>query len=141
MAYPHSDYLSQAALRGLNKLGDVVLPGNPYDANGFPTFSDTGCIHHIDELMATTAEDDVKALNILLMVLSVLPSFCIRWLIQLTTFDKYAPGVLGMGLRMGNVALRGVPISLYYSNLTGPDYDGVKVHDVMGYEVHCEPDY
>lgn len=140
MDYPHSEYLNQAALRGLNKVGDVVLPGTP-EANGFPKFSDTGCIYHVDDVMAATNADDVKLLNILLMVLSVLPSFVITGLLKLSALEQYAPSILGVGLRLSGVALRGVPISLYYSNLTHPEYQGIKVHDVMDYHVHCEPDY
>lgn len=141
MDYPHSAYLSNAALRGLNKVGDIVLPGEPHNSDGFPSFSATGCIHHVDEVLVTTAPDDVKALNILLSILGLLPATATRWLLQLASLEKHAPGLLGTGLRLLGVALRGVPISLYYSNLTGPNYTGKTVHEVMGYHVHCEPDY
>lgn len=141
MNYPHSEYLSNAALRGLNKVGDIVLPGEPHNSGGFPSFSTTGCIHHVDEVLVTTADDDIKALNILLAILGVLPAAISRWLLQLSSLEKYAPGLLGTSLRLLGVALRGVPVSLYYSNLTGPGYTGKTVHEVMGYQVHCEPDY
>ena len=141
MDYPHSKYLSRAALKGLDKVGDVVLPGEPHSDNGFPSFSETGCIYHVDEVLVTTACDDVKALNILLAILGLLPSFITRGLLQLSGLEKHAPGLLGTALRLLGVALRGVPVSLYYSNLTGPGYTGKTVHEVMGYQVQCEPDY
>ncbi len=140
MDYPHSSYLSIRALAGLNKVGDVVLPGEA-QADGLPRFSDTGCIAYVDEVMAATAEDDVKALNLLLAVQSYLPAVIIRGLLKLSAWEQYAPGVLGTGLRLIGVALRGVPISLYYSNLHAPDYAGTQVHAAMDYHVHCEPDY
>lgn len=141
MDYPHSQYLSYAALKGLSKVGDVVLPGEPHDSNGFPSFSQTGCIHHVDEVLVTTAPDDVKALNILLAIMGFLPAIVTKWLLQLSSLEEHAPGFLGMGLRLIGVALRGVPISLYYSNLTHPSYQGKTVYEVMDYQVHCEPDY
>lgn len=141
MDYPHSIYLCKAALKGLNKVGDVVLPGQPHNSDGFPSFSATGCIHHVDEVLITTAPDDVKALNILFSILAFLPAQVCQWLLQLAGLEEHAPGPLGMGLRLVGVALRGVPMSLYYSNLTGPGYAGKTVHEIMGYQVHCEPDY
>lgn len=141
MDYPHSKYLSYAALKGLNKVGDVVLPGEPYNNDGFPRFSATGCIYHVDEVLTTTAPEDVKALNMLLATLGFLPAVVTQWLLQLSSLEAHAPGLLGTGLRLVGVALRGVPISLYYSNLTAPSYTGKTVHEVMAYQVHCEPDY
>lgn len=132
-----SNYLSHKALQGLNKLGDIMLPGD----NQFPRFSDTGCITHVDDVMEVTNPDDVAALNILLAVIHVMPAgFCVG-LLKLTDKCSGLPDVIGSPMRMLNVALRGVPFSLYYSNLTAIDYRGKKVHDVMGYDVHCEPDY
>ena len=43
-------YLSQFELCGLNKVGDLVVPGG----YGFPSFSETGCVNHVDDVMAAT---------------------------------------------------------------------------------------
>lgn len=137
MSYAQSKYLSPRGLDGLNKVGDVVLPG---DGN-FPRYSDTGCSCHVDEVLEVTHPDDVAGLKLLLPVMSFMPAAFIRALLRLSELEQHAPGIIGTGLRLIGLALRGVPLSLYYSNLTAPYYRGKTVYEVIGYDVHVEPDY
>lgn len=134
-----SEYFNRYALSGLNKVGDVIIPGTT-GKDPFPSFSETGCIEHVDELLAVTEEEDVKALNIVLTVLNFLPAAATRGLFRLSLLDNRVPDSIGSALRMLNLALRGVPMSLYYSNFTSLDYTGKKVFDIIDYDVHCEPD-
>jgi len=134
MSYAQSKYLSVRALKGLDKLGDIMIPGD----GEFPKFSDTGCIYHVDEVMEATHPEDVKLLNLLLTVFHFSPSGMIKLLARMTLLEEYLPSTLGAPFRLVGIALRGVPMTLYYSNLTSPYYNGPKVHDVMGYSVNVE---
>jgi len=130
-----SNYLSQAELRGLRKLGDIVVPGG----YGLPSFSQTGCVSHIDELMFATPPADVKDFKLLMKVFSVTPDFFIRGILKLVDKDSVFPEPIGGLLRLLNVGIKGVVFSLYYSNKTREFYQGPSVHEAMGYQVHCEP--
>ena len=57
-----SNYLSQNQLKGLLKTGNVILPGTTKS----PSFSQTGCIHHVDRMAAYLSEDDLGGLRIVL---------------------------------------------------------------------------
>lgn len=137
MNIPASNYLSARAMRGLNKLGDIVAPG----FENMPKFSDTGCILYVDEIMEVTKKADVDSLNILLAVIDIMPKAFTRMLLWLGAQNDKVPDLIGSALRLLDIGLRGVIISLYYSSLSAPEFEGESVHQAMGYEVQCEPDY
>lgn len=128
-------FLSQAELRGLNKVGDLVIPGG----YGFPSFSETGCINHVDEVMAPTPEADVKDFKLLMKVFSVAPEFLIKGILKLLDKESAFPEPIGGLLRLLNVGIKGVVFSLYYSGKSSDFYQGPSVHEAMGYQVHCQP--
>jgi hypothetical protein len=129
-----SNYLSQAELRGLIKLGDIVVPGG----YGLPSFSQTGCVSHVDELMAATPSADVKDFKLLMKIFSIAPEFFIRGILKLVDKDSMFPEPIAGLLRLLSIGIKGVVFSLYYSNKTRAFYQGPSVHDAMGYHVHCE---
>ena len=130
-----SNYLSQTELRGLSRLGDIVVPGG----YGQPSFSQTGCVSHVDELMAATPPGDVKDFKLLMKVFSVTPEFIIRGILKLVDKSSAFPEPIAGLLRLLSIGVKGVVFSLYYSNKTREFYQGPSVHEAMGYEVHCEP--
>ena len=136
MSHAQSTYLSLKALKGLDKVGDILFPGN----EEFPMFSHTGCIYHIDELMEHTHANDVKMLNLLLSTLSYAPNTLILFMFNMVNIENKLPHVLGTPFRLLGIALRGVPTTLYYSNLTSPYYTGTTVFDAMKYEVSVNVD-
>lgn len=137
MNLPTSEYLSHRAMRGLNKVGDIVAPG----FENMPQFSDTGCILYIDEIMRVTKKADVDSLNILLTIIAIMPCFFAKALLWLGGQNEKTPDFIGSQLRLLDIGLRGVIISLYYSGLSTPEFKGTGVHQAMGYDVHCQSDY
>lgn len=129
-------FLSQREIQGLNKLGDLVIPGG----YGMPSFSETGCVDHIDEVMAPTPAADVKDFKLLMKVFSVAPDFFIIGILKLLDKESVFPEPIGGLLRLLNVGIKGVVFSLYYSNNTSDFYQGPLVHEAIGYQVKCEID-
>jgi len=131
-----SDYLSQRALNGLSRLGDLLIPGG----YGMPSFSQTGCIAHVDVILAATDPADVRDLKRLLTCLSFSPDVLLRGLLKVLDKSESVPDFLGALLRLLNVGLKGVIFSLYYSDLQGDFVNAPSVHEAIGYSVQCEPD-
>ncbi len=125
-----SRYFTQNQLRGLQKAGDVILPGTEQS----PSFSQTGCIEHIDRMAAYLSMEDLSGLRTLFSLFRWSPRWPIRVLMQICTRHQGFPGFIGAGLRMLEIGLKGATMSLYYANLTQPDYTGKKVFDVIGWD-------
>jgi len=122
-----SKYFSQGQLKGLAKAGDILLPGT----NNSPSFSQTGCIAHMDKMAAYLSEDDYSGLKMLLSIFQWMPRWKIRLLFKLCNQGNRFPGFLGAGLRMLEIGVKGAVFSPYYANLTGPGYTGKKVYDAI----------
>lgn len=127
-----SDYLSNAGLRALVRIGDVLCPGD----DEFPSYSETGCIEHVDRMLATVPEADMKDLNLLLSVLSIKPTFVLRWLVRNMAESHGSNGMLSSLFRMLDFGLRGIIFGTYYSGFVGADYKGKKPFEVIGFEVN-----
>ncbi len=122
-----SKYFSQGQLKGLAKAGDVLLPGT----DNSPSFGDTGCIAHMDKMAAYLSEEDYGGLKLLLSLFRWMPRWKIRWLFKLCDQGHRFPGVMGRGLRMLEIGVKGAVFSPYYANLTAPGYAGTKVYDAI----------
>ena len=125
-----SNYLSQNQLKGLLKTGDVILPGTDKS----PSFSQTGCIHHVDRMVAYLSEDDLSGLQLVLGLFRWLPSWGISVIMAMAARNQYFLGPIGAGLRMLEIGVKGATMSLYYSNLTGLDYKGKKIFEIVGWD-------
>ncbi len=124
-----SKYFNPTQLIGLQKAGDVILPGTDIS----PSFSDTGCIDHVDRLAAYLGDSDLGGLQVLLRILRYAPKWSIRLLMTACRANARFPGFAGMALRTIDIGLRGLVMTLYYSNLTGAGYRGKKIFDVVGW--------
>ena len=122
-----SKYFSRGQLKGLEKAGDVLLPGT----RTMPSFSDTGSICHMDRMAAYLSEDDLSGLKLLLTLFRWMPRWKIRLLFKLCGRSRRMPGILGAGLRMIDIGVKGAVFSPYYANLTAPGYQGPRVHDAI----------
>ena len=126
-----SRILSARQSRALERVGDIMIPGG----EGFPSFSQTGAIAHVDPLLEVTPAEDVAGLKILLGVLSFLSDGLLAGFLRMVRREDRAPGVLAGAFRNIYVGLKGLVMSLYYSNRTGPTYTGPKVHALLDYEL------
>jgi hypothetical protein len=131
-----SKYLSERELKGLSKVGDLMIPGG----YGMPSFSHTGCIEHVDEIMSTTLPADVKDFKLLMNVMYFLPEVFVRGILNMIANEARFPSPIGGVLRLLNIGMKGVVYSLYYSDKTGLTYAGPSVNESIGYQVHCAPD-
>lgn len=125
-----SEILSPTQMKGLERTGQVLLPGTDRS----PSFAETGCVAHFDRLGAYLSPDDLSALRIILALFA----FCPRWFISLVmtmaTKNAMFPGFVGAGLRMLEIGIKGATMSLYYSDLSGPGCPEGRVFTAIGYD-------
>jgi acyl-CoA reductase-like NAD-dependent aldehyde dehydrogenase len=121
-----SRFLSSSQLAGLVKVGDALVPG---DAE-LPSFSRSGAAAHADRVLASLAEPDRRGLTVVLGVLRFLPAPLLRGLLVLIGRLRGVPGAAGAPFRMLDVGLRGIVMSLYWSDLG----DAPSVHDAIGWD-------
>jgi hypothetical protein len=116
-----SQFLGPRELAALERIGDLMLPGD----GEFPAFSQTGCIAFVDDLLRYMDPKDRDNVITLLKMLSFAPTPLLRaWLCQ----TRLTPT-----LRLIELGLKGLVMSLYYSNKTAPSYAGRKPLDVIGF--------
>lgn len=126
-----SAYFSNRALKAFNRMGDVLLPKN----GQFPSFSEFGGIEHIDDLVQYAPKGDIKDLNLLMTILSFMPTFVLRWLVnKMQNAGNMGDGGIGTLFRMLNFGIRGLLFSCYYTEKTGSTYTGEKPIDLVGYD-------
>lgn len=136
MSEARSRHFNGFQLRTFERLGDLYLPA--YDR--MPSFSQSGCLEHIDILIDEIHPEDKMGLSLLLYVLRFCPTFLLEKLVNMMNHHDRYPALVAALLRLLNLALKGVVMSLYYSGMTGHNYAGPKPFDVMEYSLHCEPD-
>ncbi len=122
-----SRYFSQTQLKGLAKAGDILLPGTAKS----PSFSQTGCIVHMDRMAAFLSQEDLSGLRLILSLFRYTPKWKIRMLFSLWRKSDNLPDFLGAPLRMLEIGIKGAVYSPYFSNVTAPGYQGKTVHDAI----------
>ena len=127
-----SAYFSAASLRGLNRMGDVFVPA--YDE--FPSFSESGSIEMVDNMIAYLPDEDVTLLNIVLTLFSMMPVGFLKWLVRTMENSLDKVGTLPSLMRQLNMGLRGIIFGCYYSGRTGADYQGKNPLDIIGYHIN-----
>jgi hypothetical protein len=121
--YETSTFLSPRALRGVERLGDVLLPGD----GALPRFSDTECVTQVDRIARHVPGSDLRDLAMLLTVLGLLPTLLVRAAWLLLARSDNVPTGLGALLRFARFGLKGLVNSLYF--------DDPAVLAAIGYEV------
>lgn len=130
-----STILNPRAVRALERLGDQMVPR----VGRLPSFSELGCIEHVDSVLVYAPPEDSASLRKLLNVLYFAPKFVLRFLIRaMANPDRY-PEFLAANFRLIDMGVRGVVLSLYYSGKTGTGYEGQTPHELMGYEITRVP--
>lgn len=119
-----SKYLNARQLRGLNKLGDAMLPGYQ-ELKGF---SALGCAHQVDRILDHMPANDRNDLKLLLTVMALLPMFFVRGFLNLLEGTSTWNGPVGALLRFVRLGVRGLVMTLYYSH--------PKVTELIGYQVN-----
>ena len=121
-------------LRGLQKLGDILMPAG----HGFPSFSESGCIHQVDTAMGSAHPDDIRDFGFLLLLCYYAPVTVIRWIVSCADHAERFPNLLAIQFRKLNIGIKGVVVSLYYSGKVGIGQTGSPL-DVIELKLTCKP--
>jgi len=127
-----SRYFNQAALKGLNRIGNILVPGT----GDFPSFSEYNCIEHVDDLLGYAPAEDVKDLGMVLMLLNYLPNALLIKLVRLLAGAPTKKGGISTLLRQLNMGIRGIVFSLYYSEKPGSGYSGTNPEKMIGFTLN-----
>ncbi len=125
-----SKYFSKRALISFNTFGDLLMPASDV----LPAFSETGCLSHIDDLALHAPQDDIGSLNLVLVILSFMPTVVFRWLIKKMKGAQNSNSVFSTVYRQLNFGIKGLLYSLYYSGKSGENYKGEPVNVLIGNE-------
>jgi hypothetical protein len=111
-----SRYFNYRQLRGVAKVGDILIPGDV----DLPSFSEAQLIHHVDRFAGYLPEDDRDDFCMLMGIFALLPSPLLRMVLKLTDYADHFPDLLAAPLRMVSLAVKGMFFSVYYSDLDEP---------------------
>jgi hypothetical protein len=127
-----SKYFSSRHTGALNRIGNILIPGEEV----FPSFSELGCVEHVDRILESMPKPERKDLKLLLFALSFLPTPLLKFWIY--TIDKLAHWPSGVGnlARLIRIGLKGLVMSLYYSGQKGSEYKGRTPVELIGYDAH-----
>ncbi len=123
--------LSPRAKHALSRIGYILLPKN----GDFPSFSETGAIEHLDGLTEFDPAGDISDLSMVLSILSFMPEFVLKWLVNKMETSQDSEGFLGPIFRQLDFGLRGLIFSCYYSGKMGSGFKGKNPLDVIGFEI------
>lgn len=126
-----SNYLSNSALKAINRIGDMMIPRN----GEFPSFSEVGGIAYIDDLVSYAPPADIKDLNLLLTILAFMPNFVLHWILGKMETALDSTGPLAPTFRLMDIGLRGLIFSCYYTEKIPASYTGKKPLDIIGFDL------
>jgi hypothetical protein len=118
-----SKHLNPKQLRAIEKVGDVMIPGD----SEFPSFSRTGCISQVDRILDYMPASDLGDLKMLLGILAFFPGFLLAFLFRMLEASPAVPGPVGSILRQIRLGMRGLIMSLYYGDTSVLTKLGYKV--------------
>lgn len=121
-----SHWLSPAQLAGLVKVGDVLVPGD----GDLPSLSASGCAAAADRLIAHLSPRDRDGVRFLLGVFRWLPRPVLRAIFSITSRHKVVPEPLARVLRLLNLGVKGVVMTLYWSDVG----EGPSVRRAIGWD-------
>ena len=121
-----SSWLSPAQLAGLVKVGDVLVPGE----GDLPSLSASNCAAAADRLFAHMAPGDRDAVRIVLGVFRWLPRPVLYAIFWLTSRHRVAPEPLARVLRLVNLGVKGIVMTLYWSDVG----EGRSVREAIGWD-------
>ena len=125
-----SRYLSVREVAALNRLGDILCPGD----DKLPRFSATGAVRRFDDMADYMVVSDRDDLKMLLSVFYFLPNIMIRFLLIVFAGMERLPGPLGSLGRLVMFGLKGVITTLYFGFADNDGKSGDKVRQVLGWD-------
>jgi hypothetical protein len=123
---PGRTNLTKSHLKGLEKLGKVVMPPD----SDFPAFSEIQAEKYVNRMVDYMYDDDRSAILIILKMFAIMPLFKIRWTMSLIETGSKWKGMMGAPFRMLQIALKGLIFTVYYSDMT----EAQRIHSKIGYD-------
>ena len=123
---PRKTVFTKAHLKGVEKLGKVVMPDN----SDFPAFSEIQAEKYLNRMIDYMYDDDRSAILVILKLFSIMPLFKIRWTMSLIETGAKWKGMPGALFRMLQIALKGLIFTVYYSDVTEDQI----IHSKIGYD-------
>lgn len=120
-----STILSPRGIKALEKIGDVLIPGNVE----LPSFSQAGVTRHVDKALSGLTKDDQDGLKLILPLLGIFPRFILNFLMNFLAKQRDRDHALAPILRHLDIGLTGLIFSLYYSRLP----ENKKVFEVLNF--------
>ena len=121
-----SRYLRPHQIAALVQIGDCCVPGERSESGErfgsgereVPSFRELGCVRHVDRVLEHVAEADRASLGLLLSILWACPAPLHRRLLRWAAGSFEARGPLAPLLREVDYGLRGLVLTLYFSEWT-----------------------
>ncbi len=123
---PSKTVLTKSHLKGVKKLGRVVIPDN----SDFPAFEQIQAEKYLNRMIDYMYDDDRSAILVILKLFSIMPLFKIRWTMSLIESGAKWKGMPGAPFRMLQIALKGLIFTVYYSDMTEDQI----IHSKIGYD-------
>ena len=121
-----SRFLTPTQHAGLLRVGDIIIPGD----REFPSFSRSRCADHVDRMLAYMNEADRRPVQVLLGIFRYFPKVGLRGLMALTDRHRVFPDAIGAVLRMINIGIKGMVVTLYYSDLG----EGTSIYELIRWD-------
>lgn len=118
--------LTRLQAKGLLKAGDIMIPG---DAE-LPSFSRSGSLAAADRIVDFLTESDRAGLKGVAVLFALLPRPLVKALLSLAANANRLPEFLAGPFREFNLGVKGVVMSLYYSDLSMDR----KIQGAVGYD-------
>lgn len=126
------DFLDERQRTGLRKAGDAHVPGE----GPMPSFSDVVVAAEVEQMLASMREADREGFGLLLSVFGWLPRPVVAAILRLSSRGHSLPGPIGRSLRMVDIGVKGVVMSLYYADPT----ESGQIHEAIGWDASIDTD-
>ena len=129
---PMSKILNPLAIKAIYRMGDLMIPKN----GEFPAYSEVKGLDYIDDLLAYAPQGDIGDLNLVLILISLMPTFVLKLLIKkMSQSHETESAGLWVILRQLDFGIRGIVFATYYTEKTSPSFKGKKPIDTIGYSI------
>ncbi|MES2962312.1 MAG: aldehyde dehydrogenase family protein [Bdellovibrionota bacterium] len=118
--------LSRLQAKGLQKAGDIMIPGDEV----LPSFTRSGSIAAADRIVEFLTESDRAGLKGVAVLFAILPRPFVKGLLWLAANANRLPSFLAPPFRELNLGVKGVVMSLYYSDVSMDR----KIQGALGYD-------
>jgi acyl-CoA reductase-like NAD-dependent aldehyde dehydrogenase len=127
-------YLNAFQRRGLNKLGDSIIPATA----DMPSFSQTNYAYHIDRMLKYLPNNDRQGFTLLLTFFYWQPKIIIKLLLKVLDLEKRLPHKIAAPLRLLQLGLKGPIFTLYYAGLPSSNKQPNEIYQKIKWQTQIQ---